>query len=100
MEYLVELGINIDKVHEILSYNQKPWMKTCRELNTEKRKKAKNEFEKDFYKVINNAVFGKTMENVKNRVNLRLVADHAKAVKLFASIYIKECSYKKTMGCT
>ena len=47
---------------------------------------------------MNNAVFGKTMENVKNRTNLRFTTDYDKCTKLFSSLYYKECSYKNLNG--
>ena len=56
---------------------------------TEKRKVPKNEFEKDFFKLMNNAVFGKTMENVKNRVSLHLTTEETNAVKWFSKINFK-----------
>ena len=62
--------MKVKKVHRILEFNEKPWMEPYIRLNTELRKKAKSAFEKDFYKLMKNSVFGKTMENLRLRVDI------------------------------
>ena len=69
----------------MLDFNQKPWLKSYIEFNTQQRKLAMSSFEKDFLKLLNNAVFGKTMENLRNRVDVQLVQDNRKAEKLLTS---------------
>ena len=53
---------------------------------------AKNEFEKNFFKLMNNSVFGKTMENIRNRVDIKLVSSEKKALKLFAKTNYDKCT--------
>ena len=70
LKFFLRHGMVVDKIHEIISIKQSNWLEKYINFNTQKRNKAKNDFEKDFYKLLNNAFYGKTMENVRNRLGL------------------------------
>ena len=83
------LGMKLKKIHRGISFDEKPYMKPFIELNTKMRKAAKNAFEKDFYKLMSNAVYGKTLENVRNRQNIDIVNNPAKKEKWFLNRILK-----------
>ena len=69
----LSLVMKLTEIHRVLKFNQSDWMKKYIDFNTEKRKNATNDFEKDFFKLIINSVYGKTMKNLRKRINVRFV---------------------------
>jgi len=81
LQFYVKHGLVLSKIHRIISFDQKRWLKPWIDYCTEARKMARNEFESDLAKIQANATFGKTMEQVRHRVNVRLICDPNKLAK-------------------
>ena len=82
-------GLKFKMVHRVIEFQQSKWIKAYIVLNTRLRKETRNEFEKDFFKLMNSSVFEKTMENIRNHKDMKLVTSHKKYLK-----YVMKPSFK------
>jgi len=81
LQFYIKHGLILTKIHRIISFDQEPWLKPWIDYCTQRHQMARDEFESDLAKLQANATFGKTMEQVRNRVNVRLICDPNKLMK-------------------
>ena len=83
LQLYLSLGMKLTKIHRVLKFKQFDWMKKYIDFNSKKRMCATNDFEKDFLKLMINSVYGKTMENLRKRINVRFVNNKKKLFKIY-----------------
>jgi len=81
LKLYADLGMKVDRIHKVIEFDQKAFLASYIAFNTEKRRMARSSFEKDFFKLMSNSVYGKTIEQLWNRVNVKLVTDPNKVKK-------------------
>ena len=92
LKQYLSLGLKLTHIHRGIKFEESQWLKKYIALNTDLRTAAKNEFKKDFFKLMNNSVFGKTMENIRNRVDIKLVNNEKRAENLSAKPNFNHCN--------
>ena len=92
LKFYVRHGMEVKIVHTVTSYKQSNWLEKYISFNTQKRSMVKNDFEKDFYELLNNSLYGETMENIRNRINVEFILndDNHKLIKQQSKVTFNE----------
>ena len=85
LKYYIEMGMRVQRIHRVLMFKQRPWLKIYIDYNTKCRARSTCDFEKNFYKLMNNSVFGKCQENLRKRTRVEIISNPKVAMKRVAS---------------
>ena len=101
LKQAIDHGLVLQKIHKCIRFRQSPWMKDYIDFNRSMKTASKNDFEKDFYKLMNNSVFGKTMENIRKHKDIKLINNMEKYLKIVAKVNFKSGTLlgPDLMGC-
>ena len=99
LNQVLQHGLRLDRIHRAIEFNQSPWLKTYIDFNTQLRTAATNDFKKDFFKLMNNSVFGKTMENIRKHRNIKLVTTEEKYLRVVMNFKSGVLFGENLMGC-
>lgn len=91
LQQALRAGLRLKKIHRVIEFRQSDWMKVYIDKNTELRQMATNDFDIQFYKTMNNSVFGRTMMDVRKHVNIKLISEETKYTK-----YVSKTNFKKS----
>ncbi|CAI6374590.1 unnamed protein product [Macrosiphum euphorbiae] len=99
LQQAIKNGLIVEKVHRVIQFNQSGWLAEYILLNTNLRKNSKNDFESQFFKLMINAVFGKTLESMRHRLKMEIVVSDRRLQKLINKSTFKHCtSYKENLS--
>ena len=93
LQYYLSLGMKLIKVHRILKFKQFNWLKKYMEFNTQKRKESTDEFNKAFFKLLMNCVYGKSMENIRKRMSVKVINNYKNYLRYVANEILSHKKY-------
>ena len=99
LQQCLELGMKLKKIHRTLKFKQSDCMRSYIDFSTQKRTRSNNEADKNFFKLINNSVYGKTMENLRKRIKIRVVKNSLDFIKYTSRTTCVNCKVFEIHSC-
>ena len=93
LQQCLEKAFKLKKVHIILKFKQEDWIKPYIDFKTQKRKEATNDVDQNLFKLLNNAVYGETMENLRKRIKVRIVKKETDKISIYQNLHMSVKKY-------